>query len=318
MSSISQSVCLNCNAALVGPYCAQCGQRAGDHSKSLGRTIVELLESLFHFDGRVQRTIGLMLVKPGEAPRRWNAGRRAGLVPPIRLYLFVSLLFFLAMSWTDLALIAFVPEASGPQTESEAGSPSVELRVLMPMREVEQAERALFAKMKSDAKVEISATPPGEIDSPAARERADKFKRTWEGYLNEPTAFNKALEEALPKLMFCFLPIGAFVFWLATPGRRHFVDHLAVSLYLHSFLFMALLVPVAIRTFGPRYGWDISLRPVGLTFAAILPLYVALTMRRAYGLSIIGSVLRGLLALVLYGVNFALFSLPILLALMSL
>jgi hypothetical protein len=50
--------------------------------------------SLTHLDGRLWRTLWLLLAKPGEVSRQFVANRRASFLPPFRLYLIVSLLFF--------------------------------------------------------------------------------------------------------------------------------------------------------------------------------------------------------------------------------
>lgn len=57
----------------------------------------EFLEGIFHFDGKVFRTAGLLLFKPGELTRRFLAGQRVPYVPPIRLYVFISFVFFLLL-----------------------------------------------------------------------------------------------------------------------------------------------------------------------------------------------------------------------------
>ena len=45
------------------------------------------------------RTLRTLFGRPGELTRQYLAGRRQHYTPPLRLYLVVSLLFFLTMSW---------------------------------------------------------------------------------------------------------------------------------------------------------------------------------------------------------------------------
>ena len=90
--------CSNCSAPLQGPYCAQCGQKDTGSRPSVGHLIHEATVDLSHADARIWRTLGLLLLRPGELPRRYMAGQRASYLPPLRLYLSSSLLFFMLAS----------------------------------------------------------------------------------------------------------------------------------------------------------------------------------------------------------------------------
>jgi hypothetical protein len=90
--------CLNCGAELTGRWCSQCGQRASDPRPTLHELLHEALHELMHLDGKLVRTAGLLLFKPGELTREFREGKRARSVTPIRLYLICSVLFFSVIS----------------------------------------------------------------------------------------------------------------------------------------------------------------------------------------------------------------------------
>ena len=96
-----QAACANCRYAFVpgepDEFCPNCGQQ--NHAVEIGfsHVLEEFLEGIFHFDGKVFRTAGLLLFKPGELTRRFLAGHRVPYVPPIRLYVFISFVFFLLL-----------------------------------------------------------------------------------------------------------------------------------------------------------------------------------------------------------------------------
>lgn len=96
--------CGNCGARLTGRYCAECGQSATDRSKSLARVIGDAAQDFLHLDSRVLRTLGMLLFLPGKMTRQFMDGRRVSFVPPLRLYLFSSLIFFLILSLANVAL----------------------------------------------------------------------------------------------------------------------------------------------------------------------------------------------------------------------
>ena len=88
-------VCANCGAPLAGPYCVTCGQRHEPHVHSVRHFAAEAFESITHADSRLWRTLGYLLVKPGRLTREFFEGRRVRYLPPFRLYLVISLAFFL-------------------------------------------------------------------------------------------------------------------------------------------------------------------------------------------------------------------------------
>ena len=57
----------------------------------------QTLVELFDMDGRMFTTIRTLMLRPGVLTREYLAGRRLTFTPPVRLYLVVSLLFFLVL-----------------------------------------------------------------------------------------------------------------------------------------------------------------------------------------------------------------------------
>ena len=90
-------VCLNCGAKLSGPYCSQCAQQDIEYHRSFYHLAHEVVENLFHFDGKFFASVAWLLARPGKLTVEFNAGRRQSQVPPLRFYLFVSVLFFLGV-----------------------------------------------------------------------------------------------------------------------------------------------------------------------------------------------------------------------------
>jgi hypothetical protein len=99
MQEVSETgACLNCGAELTGRWCAQCGQRAAPVRPTLHELLHEAVHEIAHIDGKLARTAGLLLFKPGELTREFLAGKRARSVTPVRVYLLCSVLFFGIMS----------------------------------------------------------------------------------------------------------------------------------------------------------------------------------------------------------------------------
>lgn len=91
--------CPNCGAELSDTYCARCGQKDVDLERPIWRLVGDLLEETFDVDGRALRTLRALLLQPGMLTSEFLAGRRRYYTPPLRLYLVISVSFFLFAAW---------------------------------------------------------------------------------------------------------------------------------------------------------------------------------------------------------------------------
>lgn len=107
--------CLSCDAEIVGPYCAVCGQKNDDMRRSSFLLFRDFIEDTFAFDSRMWSTLALMASRPGHVPTHYSHGRRSRYTPPVRLFLVVSFLFFLALGLTRTMFIAMEVTAKTPE-----------------------------------------------------------------------------------------------------------------------------------------------------------------------------------------------------------
>ena len=114
-ASAATARCDNCGATVAGRYCAACGQRLEPPLHSLWHFSTVALEDLTHADSRLWRTLATLLVRPGRLTREFLDGRRAHYLPPVRLYLVISLIFFLWASAThEVRVVQFSEPDHGP------------------------------------------------------------------------------------------------------------------------------------------------------------------------------------------------------------
>src|SRR4051812_43604147 len=90
-----EAVCLNCQAALAGPFCSTCGQRAVPPHPTMRELAGDALSEFLGWDGKFADTLRLLIRRPGELTRQWLGGRRVHFIGPLRLYLTASFVFFL-------------------------------------------------------------------------------------------------------------------------------------------------------------------------------------------------------------------------------
>jgi hypothetical protein len=113
MSEIRSGECLNCRAKLAGPYCAACGQKAVTPNPTFHDFMHEFTHETLHIDGRIWRSLWLLLSRPGFLTREHCTGRRARYLAPLRLYLIFSILTFATMGLNG-------PGSTSPTSERNA------------------------------------------------------------------------------------------------------------------------------------------------------------------------------------------------------
>ena len=243
--------CQNCDTPLQGPYCHQCGQHDFDINQSFGHTFLEALENFFHFDTKLFRNVVTLLFRPGRLTAEFNAGKRASQMPPFRLYVFVSFLFF---------FLAFLGEDRNDRMVKTTTRPAGNAALLADGQPVSLTEAFTAAAEEMPAASEEKRA----VD--ALRESAEKFQAEQEGKLDadqELGPFRQKLQRlmtpegqqqilhgfliAIPKIMLLCLPLFAlFTRFLFRKSGRLYLQHLVMSLHFHTFFYLWFML---------RDGW---------------------------------------------------------------
>jgi hypothetical protein len=117
--------------------------------------------------------------------------------------------------------------------------------------------------------------------------------------------FGRALFRNVPKMMFVFLPLLAFVnLLLYAFQRRKYVEHLLFYTHYHAFAFLLLTLQMLVLL---MLGWFPSLSVVAslVTLASVIYLFVALykSMKQVYRQSALLTSLKYILVLMTYGLS---------------
>ena len=91
--------CRNCETPLEARFCPQCGQRNVDLERPLAELLGDVVRETFDVDGRAIQTLWMLFRRPGVLTSEFLAGRRRLYSPPLRLYLVISVLFFVVTAW---------------------------------------------------------------------------------------------------------------------------------------------------------------------------------------------------------------------------
>jgi len=259
--------CLNCGWPLTGHFCSNCSQPADVHVPSTKEIIHEALEGITHSDSRLWRTLHLLWLKPGKLTQEFVAGRRVAYLPPFRLYLVLSVIFFLIASWSH-------------------------------------PHRAVF---QLDEKELRGRTPGASCADPSLTSGAGPY---WGPRLQHACAAMASDNGAsllhttiatMPKAMFIFLPLVAFLHMLLYWRPRHrYAEHLLFFLHLHAFFFSAMILVILLA--DADNAWP-RLDPVWAFVPLVFwsfPAYTVVAMRRVFGRSWLSTSLKALALILVY------------------
>jgi hypothetical protein len=258
---------------LTGQHCAHCGQPATVRVLSLWGLLKDVLGDALDMDSRLWRTLRPLALRPGWLTQEFLRGRRARYTPPFRMYLILSVTFFL------LASMGADPGA-GMRLSIDGGESR-----LQPTGDVATDGASEGDPCDADNfRVELGSY--GESYVPRLREACRKIVADSQGY-------GRALFQNIPQMMFVFLPlIAALMCLLYVGSHRFYVEHLLFLLHFHAFFFLGglliLLFDRAGSSLGGTLAGDLLLNAGGVGTAAMVfyvPYYLYRAMRRVYGQS---------------------------------
>ncbi|MDP9081462.1 MAG: DUF3667 domain-containing protein [Bacteroidota bacterium] len=89
--------CLNCGTVLEGKFCHNCGQENLQIKESFGHMMNHAISDYFHFDHQFFHTLKPLVFKPGYLTNEYMSGKRAQYLHPVKMYIFISLVYFVLL-----------------------------------------------------------------------------------------------------------------------------------------------------------------------------------------------------------------------------
>jgi hypothetical protein len=303
-----ERACLNCGCALAGEFCHCCGQRAHVH-RTLGAFWHDLAHGVLHFEGRIWRTLPLLLVRPGELTRRYIDGERARFVSPLALFLFSAFLMF-----TTVNLLTPLGSTSDLGISQSIEYGVAEERARLRKLEQERAAATGDAARELDERIRetredirdlenLQQRGGSEVTAVRNRIAADNWlERAIKKGAENPELLLYKLKTNAYKFGWALIPISVPFLWLLFPFSRRFslYDHAVFVTY--SITFMSLLVVVAVALGAAGAG--------GLAGLAVLvpPFHMYVQVRRTYGLGRWGALWRTVMLLLFANIVIGLFA----------
>lgn len=210
--------CPNCGTWVDDRFCPRCGQRNAERLVSVRRILSDTLDDQLTLNAALPRTLGALFFRPGLLTREYVAGRIARYLPPFRLYLVSSVVFFVALSGiTDANRIW---RDAGPAIrEWEAKHPG---------------EKPKNINLGFDT---LSA--PGWTRPLARRVLRQQDKLNAMSALESLRVQMDSFNRNAPRAAFLLVPAFAAVLHLLYLRRRKlYVEHLVFALHVQSFAFL--------------------------------------------------------------------------------
>jgi len=282
-----EHACLNCGTALMGSHCHACGQHAHVH-RTLGAIFHDILHGVFHFEGKVWRTLPLLAWKPGDLTRRYIHGQRAQFVSPLALFLFCVFLMFATFESVGGPLRINVNRATmtnGEKVEvKEFDAELVKTKALVADLErqrvtaiAEQKPVAALDKKLEDARNDVTGltaaaamvngVSPETLTLPDAI-KVDTGDKNFDAKVKEasknPKLLLYKLQSSAYKFAWALIPLSLPFMWLIFAWRRQYrlYDHAVFVTYSLSFVMVLLVAMSLLAAAGISTGWALLLVPV--------------------------------------------------------
>lgn len=240
--------------------------------------ITHAVADYFHFESKFFGTIKPLLLKPGILTKEYVAGKRVSFIHPIRLYIFISIVFFVVTLSSNKHEKAEETEpketaAQHDKTDTLSKEDIKEIKDVMakvPMtgKMRDSIVNTAVAKAKADHKSKAGkknndfnsnwiTVSDSTVTAYEARQKLlpkkqrDNFlehyivRRTIE-LKQYPDAGKRMKEEIMhniPKMMFILLPLFAVILKLVYINKKkYYYEHLIYSFHVHSALFLSYLI----------------------------------------------------------------------------
>jgi len=271
--------CLNCGAQLQGKYCHNCGQENLEIKESFGHMLNHAVSDYFHFDHQFFHTLKPLLFKPGKLTTEYMSGRRAQYLHPVKMYIFISLVYFLLIFKSNHEVIninnkqSFNQETSKNTVDTHKALTKKTSSVAIPKAPV------VINDESDDTHITYASYVASQEKLPASKRDSfwenfyrkkkyvyrDEYGKNWEEHFIEDIRHN------MPKMMFILLPLFALIlkvaFW---KNHKYYVEHLIYAIHLHCFYFLFSATILLITMLLPN-----SWHEVGNTLYFILFIYTA-------------------------------------------
>lgn len=213
--------CPNCQANFDSSFnfCPNCGQSNKDLKLNFKYFIAEFLSGMFNLDSKVFRTLKLLFLKPGKLSKEFIAGKRNAYIPPVRLYLIGSLIYF------SISSVFNDPITFSNNIENEPGRASN----IITFNNLD----SLHTIISEEDSLKKLGSGNSFLSENLGKERLKKMS-TKEGRKQ----FKDNIMQYIPIGMFIFVPITALLFFLLFRQNTFYIEHLIFVIHIQTLFYL--------------------------------------------------------------------------------
>lgn len=286
LDTANERLCDDCGVPLIGRFCHACGEDSQPPRRELKALLADGLDNVFSFTEHVLPTLRDMALDPGRILRGLRDGDRKRYLSPFKLYVSVTLVFFLFLGIAGVSLLQFqVVRTGGPLgvTLDHEGVADLKGFFIQP-RTLERSQN-----IPRDEGV-VQVLKKASADLPEEGSRA--FIAATHLAVDRPSEINDDIAKWAPRALWLLMPVYALLIWPLYARGTLVADHLIFSIWAHSTLFLLLVLGAGLNLLGLHFGLGFAL----LAYQA----YLTVGLKGYYGRSWAGAVLKGGLVSAVY------------------
>ncbi len=287
------TTCKNCGSEVTGEHCSACGQKRHIHS-SLAAIAHDLIHGVLHLDGKLWRTLPMLVFKPGQLTRRYIDGERAKFVSPMAMFLFTVFMMFAVFQIAGISTPTTLPESTNVYisldeaqeqviADRDAAAEALEnmptgspgrLAAEIALREAEEAVKGINTvdEMVPDA------AGPSSLNGTGIDAFDEGIIKKWN---ENPGLMLYKLQNNAYKFSWLLIPLSIPFVWILFFWKRRFkaYDHAIFVTYSLAFMSMLFIIVSMLILAGVSEGWIVL-----ITFL-IPPVHIYRQLKGAYNLS---------------------------------
>lgn len=275
-------ICPNCENEFDNnfEFCPHCGQKNKDHKLDFKYFVQEFLAGSFNLDSKIFRTLKLLIFYPGKLTKEFIDGKRVAYIPPVRLYLIFSLVYFTLLSFVNSEVVKFTEdpkEANHPIVFGLDSQDTVEIDF------VEVGDTTMVTISDSSKAESITQQILKKLNSKEGRKE-----------------FNERLPNYISIGMFVLMPLTALIFYLMFFKNTFYIQHLVFVLHLQSAMYILFTL---MYIFEFRIDNTLTEIVNAVLFLSLLIIWI----KRFYELRWFKTIWKTMVFLFFYGITFLMF-----------
>jgi hypothetical protein len=317
MMKDKNTICPNCEKEFDKDFdfCPHCGQRNKKLELQLKYFINDFLSGTFNLDSKILRTLNLLIFYPGKLSKVFLAGKRASYVPPVRLYLIISLVYFTLLSFigTDISETKNdeKEELQSDTTAIQANESVNDSLISEPIDSSDIQQAVLIDNGDDNVVVTLDNLDKlFENEGDSALIKGLEGRAKWKKFINTQLKklgtkegrqdFKELLRKYISIGMFVLMPITALIFGLLFYRKTYYIQHLVFVLHLQSLMFIIFIFFNLLALIGD-YGF------IDLLFRATFLFVLIIWIKKFYEIAWRKAIWKSFLFLIMFGISFGIF-----------